>query len=199
MFFFVNFIYFLANFGLRLFNEAFYMILQLQVVQLVPNAEDLKQPILRCFAFKAKFVTKKKKKQSEGSSKPSITPFQSKGEEEPDNQSKDKQKEKPNEKLRKTEEKKKFKKKEHVSCYVIYYMHGIYFIIVCYVWFNAVNCSYMFCFYRRFLMSAHIRIDLKKIEFHMLDIKSDMREIKANQQTFIGKISDMDKNFYRSS
>ena len=29
----------------------------------------------------------------------------------------------------------------------------------------------------------------------MLDIKSDMRDIKANQQTIIGEISDMEKNF----
>ena len=93
----------LAIFYLSLFTEVFYMILQLQVVQLVPNEDDLKQTILSCFAFKANFQTKKNKKQSEGSSKPSITPFQGKVDEEHNNQSKENQKqkkEKPKDKSR---------------------------------------------------------------------------------------------------
>ena len=40
-----------------------------------------------------------------------------------------------------------------------------------------------------------MRIDLKKIESNMLDIKSDILDIKANQQTIIDEISDMEKNF----
>ena len=67
MFYFLILYMFLAIFYLSLFTEVFYMFLQLQVVQLVPNEEDLKHPILSCFAFKANFETKKKKKQFEGS------------------------------------------------------------------------------------------------------------------------------------
>ena len=81
---------FLAIFDLSLFTELFYMFTQLQVVQMVPNAEDFKHPILSCFTFKAKFEYKKKTKQSEGSSKPSITPVLRKDKEEPIFQSKEK-------------------------------------------------------------------------------------------------------------
>ena len=109
---------------------------------------------------------KKKKNQTEGLSKPSITPFQSEGLEVPDKQSKEKQnekKEKPKEKSRKIEDKKEsFKEKENVSCCVIYFMYISYLIIVCYVCFNDVSCSFMLCFYCRFLMSTSMRIDLKK-------------------------------------
>ena len=128
---------FLAIFDLSLFTEVFYMFSQLQVVQMVPNAEDFKHPILSCFTFKAKFEYKKKTKQSEGSSKPSITPFLRKDKEEPVYQSKDKKKqkkEKLKEKSSKREEKKEsFQKTEHVSYCFIYFRHEIYFIIVCYV------------------------------------------------------------------
>ena len=81
---------FLAIFVLSLFTELFYMFTQLQVVQMVPNEDDLKHPILSCFTFKAKFEYKKKTKQSEGLSKPSITPVMKKDKEEPVFQSKEK-------------------------------------------------------------------------------------------------------------
>ena len=73
----------MSIFGLSLFIDVYYMFLQLPVVQLVPNPEDLKQPIFRSFAFEEKFETKKK--QSEDSSKPSITKVKRKVVEEPDN------------------------------------------------------------------------------------------------------------------
>ena len=64
MFYFLILYIFLEIFYLSLFIEVCYMILQLHVVQLVPNVDDLKQTVLSCFAFKAKFENKKTKKKS---------------------------------------------------------------------------------------------------------------------------------------
>ena len=100
----------MAIFDLSLFTEVFYMFSQLQVVQMVPNVEDFKHPILSCFTFKAKFEYKKKTKQSEGLSKPSITPVLRKDKEEPVFQSKEK-KNKRKKNLKKSQVRERKKKK----------------------------------------------------------------------------------------